>query len=187
MAQMSFDPQTPLMVSLAGYFLGAVAGLLLMRHEKLASAVSFGAASLSALAGLGTALLFLAGGIGTPAPQFQLLPTLIPYIQFTIRLEALGAFFLLIVSLLGFALSIYSLGYSKGFFGRKNVGVLGAFYNALLLATTLTVLADNLWLFLIAWELMALTAYCLVSFEHEQPETRQAGVLYFIMSHIDAG
>jgi len=36
-------------------------------------------------------------------------------------------------------------------------------------------------------ELMALTAYCLVSFEHEQPETRQAGVLYFIMSHIDAG
>src|SRR5437667_9797030 len=34
---------------------------------------------------------------------------------------------------------------------------------------------------------MALTAYCLVSFEHEQPEARDAGVLYFIMSHIDAG
>jgi len=65
------------------------------------------------------ALLFLAGGIGTPAPHYQLLPTLIPYIQFAIRLDALGAFFLLIVSLLGFALSIYSLGYAKGFFGRK--------------------------------------------------------------------
>src|SRR5260221_7382181 len=34
---------------------------------------------------------------------------------------------------------------------------------------------------------MALTAYCLVSFEHEQEETRQAGVLYFIMSHIGTG
>ncbi|HYV31789.1 MAG TPA: proton-conducting transporter membrane subunit, partial [Candidatus Binatia bacterium] len=37
------------------------------------------------------------------------------------------------------------------------------------------------------WEIMALTAYCLVSFEHEKPETRKAGVLFFIMSHIDAG
>jgi len=34
---------------------------------------------------------------------------------------------------------------------------------------------------------MALTAYCLVSFEHEKTETRNAGVLYFIMSHIGTG
>ena len=60
-------------------------------------------------------------------------------------------------------------------------------FPALLLATTLVFVADHIWLFLIAWELMALAAYCLVSFEHEQPETRKAGVLYFIMSHIDAG
>ena len=44
---------------------------------------------------------------------------------------------MLIVSLLALALSIYSLGYVRGFYGRKNVGVLAAFYNALLLATTL--------------------------------------------------
>ena len=34
---------------------------------------------------------------------------------------------------------------------------------------------------------MALTAYCLVSFEHEKAETRNAGVLFFIMSHIGTG
>jgi hydrogenase-4 component B len=34
---------------------------------------------------------------------------------------------------------------------------------------------------------MALTAYCLVSFEHEKTETRNAGVLFFIMSHIGTG
>src|SRR5947208_8298679 len=34
---------------------------------------------------------------------------------------------------------------------------------------------------------MALTAYFLVSFEHEKTETRNAGVLYFIMSHIGTG
>ena len=74
----------------------------------------------------------------------------------------MGAFFLLIVSLPGLAVSIYSLGYVRGYFGRKNVGVLGAFYNAMLLATTLLFVADNIWVFLIAWELMALTAFCLV-------------------------
>src|ERR1019366_2251395 len=139
-----------------GYVAGAAGGLLFMRREKLANVFSFGAAALSGLSGLLAALLFLAGGTGMAALQMELLPSSIPYIQFTVKLDPLGAFFLLIVSLLGFALSIYSIGYAKGFFGRKNVGVLGAFYNALLLATTLTFLADNIWLFLIAWEIMAL-------------------------------
>src|SRR5271157_3267533 len=158
-----------------------------MRREKLAAAFSFGAAALSGLGGLLAALLFLGSGAAAPSWEGELMPTLIPYIKFSVRLDGLGAFFLMVVSLLGCAISIYSLDYAKSFFGRKNAGVLGAFFNALLLVTTLTFVANTIWLFLIAWELMALTAYCLVSFEHEQPETRQAGVLFFIMSHIDAG
>ncbi|HEU0009211.1 MAG TPA: hydrogenase 4 subunit B [Verrucomicrobiae bacterium] len=184
---MNLQPATLLISSLCGYLLGSVAGLVFVRREKVANVCSFGAGSLAALCGLVAAILHLARGTGATAPQFELLPALIPYIKFSVRLDALGAFFLLIVSLLGFALSAYSLGYAKGFFGRKNVGLLGAFFNALLLATTLVFVADNIWLFLIAWEIIALTAYCLVSFEHEKPETRDAGVLYFIMSHIDAG
>ena len=111
---------------------------------------------------------------------------LIPSLKLTVRLDALGAFFLVIVSLLGLAVSIYSLGYVRSFFGRKNVGVMGAFYNAMLLSVTLVFVADSIWAFLIGWELMALTAFCLVCVEHEKPETRQAGVLFFIMSHVDA-
>jgi len=184
---MNAPPATLLVASLGGYVLGAVAGVSFLRREKLANVCSFGAASLSALSGLLAGLIFLADGSGTPSLRSELLPALNPYIRFTVRLDPLGAFFLLIISLLAFALSAYSLGYVKGFFGRKNVGVLGAFFNALLLATTLVFVADNIWLFLIAWEIMALTAYCLVSFEHEHAEARDAGVLYFIMSHIDAG
>ena len=40
----------------------------------------------------------------------------------------LGLFFVIIVSLLALAVSMYSLGYARGFYGRKNVGVLGAFF-----------------------------------------------------------
>jgi hydrogenase-4 component B len=184
---MNIQPDTLLRVTLLGYLIGAAGGLICMRREKLANGVAFGAASLSGLSGLLAGLLILGGGAGAAAPRIQLPHDLTPYIQLTLRLDPLSAFFLVLVSLLGVAVSIYSLGYAKGFFGRRNVGVLGAFYNALLLATTVMFAADNIWIFLISWELMALTAYCLVSFEHEKPATRQAGVLFFIMSHIDAG
>jgi hydrogenase-4 component B len=182
------NPSGPLLnLSLLGYLIGAAAGLLFLRQEKLANLFSFGCAALAALAGLIACVASLATGAAVSAPRVQLLPSLIPYVQFTARLDPLAAFFGLIVSLLGLALSIYSLGYARGFYGRKNVGVLGAFFNTLLLTTTLVFVSDNAFFFLIVWEIMTLAAYCLVSFEHEQPETRKAGVLFFIMSHIGTG
>ena len=180
-------PLPLLTLTLWGYVIGSLAGLICWRREKLANFLSFGNAALAALCGGCASVVCLAGDATLLDLRWDFLGSAVPYLRFSVRLDPLSAFFLLIVSLLGFALSIYSIGYARGFYGRKSVGALGAFYNALLLATTLTFVADNVWLFLIAWEIMALTAYCLVSFEHEKPETRQAGVLYFIMSHIDAG
>src|SRR5881628_524734 len=174
-------------LSLLLYVAGAVAGLLCLRFEKAANLLSFGCASLAGLCGAIACVSVLASGAAVANPSVALFPSLVPYVQFTVRLDPLGAFFGLIVSLLGVALSLYSLGYARGFYGRKNVGVLGAFFNVLLLATTLVFLASNAFFFLIAWEIMALSAYCLVSFEHEKEETRKAGVLYFVMSHIGTG
>jgi hydrogenase-4 component B len=104
-----------------------------------------------------------------------------------LRLDALGAFFVLVVSLLGVAVSLYSLGYARGFEGRKSVAALGALCNLLLLAVTLVFVAGNAFLFLMAWEVMALAAFLLVCFEDEKAEARQAGVLFFVMSHIGTG
>ncbi|ACB75742.1 hydrogenase 4 subunit B [Opitutus terrae] len=175
-----------LLGSLAGYAAGVVLALLCVRRERLAALVGFGAPALAALAGLVAALRLLLGGVGAPLPRFEFIPPLFPFLTLTVRVDALGAFFLVVSSLAGLAISIYSIGAAKGLAGRGNVGVLAALFNALLLATALVFMAGDLWLFLGAWELMALTAYGLVSFAHEQPETRRAGVLYFIMSHLDA-
>jgi len=74
------------------------------------------------------------------------------------------------------------LGYlRRGHFDR-GVGLLGFFYNVLLLSLTLVFSSSNAFFFLLAWEVMALSAYCLVSFEHEKKETRTAGTLFLIMS-----
>jgi hydrogenase-4 component B len=176
-----------LQIALCLYGAGAVASMLSLRHERLANLVGFGCASLAAAFGIGAAITALIGGAGEGRGAFELWSSLVPYFQLTVKLDPLGAFFVLIVSLLGLALSIYSFGYSPEFYGRKSVAVLAAFYNSLLMATTLVFTASNAFFFLIAWEIMALTAYCLVSFEHEQAEARSAGVLYFIMSHVGTG
>ena len=183
----NIDPTSLLLLAMLGYVIGSVSGLVFCRYKRLANVFSFGFATVGGACGTVACALSLATGSTAAPTQVLLLPPLIPYVQFTMRMDALGSFFGLIVSLLAFALSLYSLGYARGFFGHKNIGVLGMFFNLMLLATTLVVMADNAFFFLMVWEIMALSAYCLVSFEHEKPETRSAGVLYFVMSHIGTG
>ncbi len=180
-------PSKLLILGLSGYAAGAVAGLVFQRRERVASLLSFGGAALAALCGLIAFTSALATGSATIAGSFELWPALVPYVRFSIRPDALGCFFGMIVSLLGLALGIYSLGYARGYFGRKNVGVLGAFFNVLLLATTLVFLTDHALFFLLVWEVMAVAAYCLVSFDHEHDEARRAGVLYLVLSHLGTG
>jgi len=182
-----FPPALLLKLTFCAYGIGILVSLLALRRERLANALGFGSAIVASVCGIAAAILHLVCGSAANSAPFELWSSLIPYVKLGVKLDALGAFFLLIVSGLGLALSVYSLGYVRGFYGRKSVGILAAFYNALLLATTLVFTASNAFFFLIAWELMALTAYCLVSFEHEKTETRNAGVLYFIMSHIGTG
>ncbi|HEY5911935.1 MAG TPA: hydrogenase 4 subunit B [Verrucomicrobiae bacterium] len=173
--------------ALGAYCVGIVASLLALRADRAANLLGFGTAVVGGLCGIGAALAALIAGPSGEAADFKLWNSFVPYVQVTIRLDGLAAFFLLIVSILAVALSIYSLGYARGFYGRKPVSVLAAFYNGLLLATTLVFTASNAFFFLMAWEIMALTAYCLVSFEHEKTETRNAGVIYFVMSHVGTG
>jgi len=47
-------------------------------------------------------------------------------------------------------------------------------------------LADDAYLFMVAWESMALASYFLVTTDHEIEEIRRAGFLYLIMAHIGA-
>ncbi len=180
-------PSHLLTLALGSYAIGCLAALVCWSNDKLANLFAFGSSTLAGLGGVCASVALLAGGATGREHPWEFLSSGLPYLKFSVRLDPLSAFFVLIVSLLGLALSIYSFGYARSFYGRKNVGLLGAFYNALLLATTLVFIADNAFFFLVAWEIMAMTAYFLVSFEHEQTEARNAGVLYFVMSHIGTG
>src|SRR5882672_2437550 len=183
----AISPALLLKLAFWAYALGVIGSLISLRREKVATLIGFASATIAGACGIGAGLIRLTSGRLRGEQGFELWPSLIPYLKLTVKLDPLGAFFVLIVSLLAVAISIYSFGYMRAYYGRKNVAVLAAFYNALLLSTTLVFSASNAFFFLMAWEIMALSAYCLVSFEHEQDETRRAGVLYFVMSHIGTG
>ena len=51
---------------------------------------------------------------------------------------------------------------------------------------TLVVLADDAYLFMVAWETMALASYFLVTTDHRQPAIRSAGFLYLLIAHLGA-
>lgn len=105
----------------------------------------------------------------------------VPYATLSFRLDALSAFFLLLISLVTVAAAIYAPGYLAH--GHGSPAGLGAALNAFVAAMILVVLADSVLAFLIAWELMSLVSFFLVIEDHHQPESRQAGLLYLAMTH----
>ena len=144
---------------------------------------NFIAHGLAAVAGLVGIVLGLTGLLA-PVPLTLSLPSTLPLLTFAIRLDPLAAFFVLTISLVGLAASIYALGYVTEFYGRTSVAVLGSLFNGFLLSMTLVVIADNGFFFLIVWELMSLLSYFLVVTEHEKAEVRYAGFFYLIMTHV---
>ena len=162
---------------------GAMASLVLWRHPSAARSVGCGAA-------LGGSLLVL---VGSAAAIFSgssteiSLPFGNPVFTWAIRMDPLSAFFNATLAALASAVSLYSFGYLRPMEGRRNLGAFGFFFNQQLLSLALVFTASNAFFFLVAWEVMALAAYCLISFEHEKKETRNAGMLFMIMSHAGTG
>src|ERR1035441_5458425 len=168
---------------LIAYLAGAAAGIAGFRVPRRARIGVFGCALAGALLEIIAAVVALAGGGVTTWN----LPSGVPLFSWAIRVNALSAYFNLTLGILAAAVSVYSFGYVRQMEGRRNIGVLGCFYNILLLSLTLVFVAGNAFFFLVAWEIMALAAWGLVSFEHEKERTRRAGMLFLIMSHAGSG
>jgi hydrogenase-4 component B len=165
------------------YLSGALFSLAAFRAPR---AARIGACAFALAGGLleaGASIVALVTGV---VPAWTL-PFGVELFSWTVRVTPLAAFFDLALSILAAAVSIYSFGYLRHMEGRRNLGALGFFYNVLLLGLTLVFTAGNAFFFLVAWEVMALAAWCLVSFEHEKPATRRAGMVFLIMSHAGTG
>jgi hydrogenase-4 component B len=104
----------------------------------------------------------------------------------TIRIDSLAAFFVAVISTVAIAASIFGAKYYDQYAGVYRLGSFGVFYNLFLASMLLVVSANNAFLFLFAWELMAISSYFLVIFERNDAKNIQAGTLYILMSHLGA-
>ena len=162
---------------------GTVACLALWRKPAIARRVACGAALAGSLLDLAASFTAIFSAI----PAEIGLPFGNPVFTWAIRLDPLSAYFNVTLAALAAAVSLYSFGYLREMEGRRNLGAFGFFFNLLLASLALVFTASNAFFFLVMWEVMALTAFCLISFEHEKEKTRNAGVLFFVMSHAGTG
>lgn len=113
------------------------------------------------------------------------LPFGLPWLPWHVRLDALAGFFLGIIGIVSLAVGIYGSAYVRGFEGGPDsLATLGGFSGVFLAGMLLVVLADDAFLFMVAWELMSLSSYFLVAFHHEHAANRRAAFLYLLMAHV---
>jgi formate hydrogenlyase subunit 3/multisubunit Na+/H+ antiporter MnhD subunit len=135
---------------------------------------------------LGALLLAVTGfaGLGA-APQAMVLPLGLPDLPFHVRLDALSAFFVLLLGAAAVGTSLFSAGYfEKG--GGGDIRLICLQYHVFLASMVLVLVADDAYSFMVAWESMALASYFLVTTDHRIPEIRGAGFLYLLIAHIGA-
>ena len=109
----------------------------------------------------------------------------LPQLPFHLRLDALSAFFLLIIGIASFGISLFAAGYFRNGEGTAP-GLLCLEFHFFLASMALVLLADDAYAFMVAWESMALTSYFLVTANHRLPKIRAAGFLYLVIAHIGA-
>jgi hydrogenase-4 component B len=165
---------------IAAWLILGAAGLAAPRRLRFISRVLFPAS-----AALGLLLAIVAFGAIGGAPQTAVLPLGLPDLPFHVRLDALSAFFLLVLGAASAAVSLFSAGYFRASEGTPP-GLVCFQYQAFLAAMAMVLIANDAYSFMVAWESMALASFFLVITEHRIPEIRNAGFLYLLIAHIGA-
>lgn len=156
---------------------GAVCSLILRRRPSLASWIATASAVLGSVCGLHAACAALVGGETVMRAAWPL-----PYASFDIAIDPLSAFFMIPLFALSIAAALYGELYLRHGANAKRRGDAGFLLNILVLSMAVVLAARNTILFLVAWELMALSSFALVIFDDADDSTRKAGWSYLVAS-----
>lgn len=159
---------------------GGAGALLLGRRAVLADRVFAVLVVGGCVVGLVPAFGVLAGG----PTLLVVLPGSVPGGPWSFGIDLLSAWFVLVVLAVGACAALFGVGYLAPERRHRAVGRAHALFALLLIALVGVVTAQAMLPFLAAWEVMALSAYLLVMFEHEQGAVRRAGLIYILLTHL---
>lgn len=118
--------------------------------------------------------------------EFLTRPWPLPLGRLALGLDGLSAFFALLIAVVVAMAAIYGVPYLRGDAGRRPLGVHWCCFNLLAAGMLTVVLARDGLLFLLAWEVMSLAAFCLVMYEGEREEVGLAGWIFLVAAHVGA-
>ncbi|MDD2732557.1 MAG: proton-conducting transporter membrane subunit [Desulfuromonadaceae bacterium] len=180
MVQELFAPSSLILIAT---LLAAISGVPLLLPWLLPAAraqlLSVAVLLAAACTGLtGTVLLLLSGS----TTLFELAWTL-PFGPARFGVDPLSAWFLLPIFFISGCAALYARSYWHADHHCDTVRKVTFFFGVMTASMSAVVLARDGISFLFAWEIMALSAYFLVSAEDEKPEVNEAGTLYMITTH----
>jgi hydrogenase-4 component B len=153
-------------------------GLFLPRSSALGQKLAVALMAVGSLAGLAGTVLALQGrpleSAAFPWPALESGP---------VGVDALSAFFLVPILVVGLAGSVYGLGYWPQLRHPASGPPLRLFWGLLVAGLMLLVISRHAMIFLLGWEIMALAAFFLVATESHHDESRQASRIYLIATH----
>ena len=156
-----------------------VPGLLLSWRSVWGARLAMMITAASSALGLAGAVAVLGG-----APPVLLVGAIsAPGIRLSLGVDALSAFFALPIFVVGTLGSIYGLSYWPVHRHPRNGRRLRLCYGLLLGSMVFVTLARDAATFLVAWEIMALSGFFVVTTESGAVEVRDAGWLYLLYSH----
>jgi formate hydrogenlyase subunit 3/multisubunit Na+/H+ antiporter MnhD subunit len=170
------------MILIEGFILLSVAGIIAIPFAGInwKGAAALSALTANVLISCYLALLSLEGN-----PIEILLPGSMITGAIPLRLDALSAWFILIINLVYLTGGIYGLHYMKQYRDRRNAITMQSMAFLLSYAALISICVIQHFLaFLIAWEIMTISAFLLVIFEHKKSATVKAGTNFLIQSHI---
>ncbi len=152
---------------------------LLPYSSKWGQKIAFALMSVSAVTGLlGSGLVFFLNSNPTFTFPWPAVGNCI------IGVDELSAFFLIPVFLIGGLGSLYGLGYWPQDKHPSNSRKLLLFWGWMVGGMALLLVSRDALAFLLGWELMALSAFFLVTTEDNHLENRKAGWIYLISTHL---
>jgi formate hydrogenlyase subunit 3/multisubunit Na+/H+ antiporter MnhD subunit len=169
-----------ILISMMILFFSGLCSFFTGRNPRFANIMGAGGTVLGCLVGLVPAAIVLWTGRTVAIHR----PWQVPFGSFSLQIDALSAFFLFTILILSAVAAIYGNTYLWDYRKRKNLGASWLFFNILVASMILVVISHNGMLFLMAWEIMSLASFFLVTFEDENENARRAGWIYLVATHI---
>ena len=167
---------------LTGYLILALLGRRLSRSGV--AAVGVGSVALSALLSVGVAFSFVSSFHQTPV-YVQRLWTWLNAFDFrpsvALRLDALSLVFVLVVTIVGFLIHLYSTEFMAEDEGFRRFF---AYLNLFIASMLILVLADNLLVLYLGWEGVGFCSYLLIGFWYKDPANGYAARKAFIITRV---